>query len=142
MPEFARRDVESYFVLVDEVGLDYEFRKGDDRVPTHRAVTLVVQEEDVKVSVRRGSEDGAVHVCMTTWLPHQTGTQVIVAIPEVPPFFEYSPTFNRRQAIDDDAERLTTGMHIDRGDTHPVFRGLPVSEMVHPQRILAADTAD
>src|SRR6185369_4558183 len=49
----AGRNVESHLVLVDEIGLYREFCEGDDGVAAHRAVTLVVQEEDVAVGVSR-----------------------------------------------------------------------------------------
>ena len=79
---------------------------------------------------------------MTAWLPHQTGAQVIVVIAKVTSLFEYGPPFDLRQPINDDPQRLTTGMHVDRGDAPPVFRRFPVYEMVHQRGILAVDDAD
>ena len=56
---------------------------------------------------------------MPTRLPHQTGAQVIVVLPEITSLLEYGASLNRRQSIDDDAQRFTTGMHVDRGNAHP-----------------------
>ena len=38
-------------MLLDEFRFDYEFRERNDRVPAHRAVALVVQEEHIEVGV-------------------------------------------------------------------------------------------
>ena len=79
---------------------------------------------------------------MTAWLPHQTGAQVIVMIAKVTSLFEYGPAFNLRQPIYDDPQRLTTGMHVNRGDARPVFGRSPIYEMAHQRGILTADDAD
>src|SRR5678816_4948809 len=109
-------------------------------MPTHRAVTFVVQEEDVKVGVSGWRYDGAVHVCMTAWFPYQTGAQMIVMIAKVTSLFEYGAPFNRWQPINDDPQWLTTGMHVDRGDAGPVFR-LSLIHISEPTRLLSISYA-
>jgi hypothetical protein len=58
-------------------------------------------------------------------------------IPKVTSLFEYGPAFNRRQPINDYTQRLTTSVHVDRGDVRPVFGWSPIYEMVHQGGILA-----
>src|SRR3569832_674178 len=79
---------------------------------------------------------------MPARLPYQTGAQVIVVMAKVAALFEYGPTLDWWQSIYDDTQRLTPGLHVDRGDQCPVFRRSPVGEMLHRRRILSADSAD
>ena len=56
---------------------------------------------------------GAIHIRVAARFPHQTSTQIIVVLAKVTSLFEYRSTFNRRQTIYDDAQRLTTSVHVD-----------------------------
>ena len=128
---FAGGYIESYLVLIDELGFDREFCESDNRVAAHRAVAFVVYEEDVEIGVSGGAYDSAVHVRMAARLPHQTSAQMIVVITKIASLFEYRSPLYRRQTINYDPQRLTTRVHIDTGDASPVLRRPPVRELVH-----------
>ena len=50
---FSCRHINRYFILTNHLRFDGEFCEGNDRVATHRAVTLVVQKKDVEVGIGR-----------------------------------------------------------------------------------------
>src|SRR6185369_3576351 len=122
---------EGYLIFIDQMSFDHKLSEGDDRMAAHRAVTLVVQKEDVEIGISRWSNDSAIHICMTTRLPHQTSAQIVVVFTKITSLFEHVPALNRRQSTNDNPQRLATRMHVDCRDARPVLRRFPVGELIH-----------
>ncbi len=118
----ARRNVERHVRFVDQSCFDHELGERDDRVAAHRAVALVVKEEDVEVGVRGAREHGAVHVGVPAGLEHQAGTQMIEVLAKVAPLLQHGAPFQLRQSVRDDSQRLAAGMHVDGRDAQRTCR--------------------
>src|SRR5262245_45156361 len=93
---------------------------------THRAVAFVMKKEDIEVCVFGTGNDGAIHVCMSTRLPHRCFSYVIVMLLKVSSLLKHRITFNWRQPGDKHSQRLAASVHFHRSNLAPFRRGFPV----------------
>eukprot|EP00754_Rhynchopus_humris_P040027 Rhum_TRINITY_DN23087_c0_g1::Rhum_TRINITY_DN23087_c0_g1_i1::g.177067::m.177067 len=127
-PDQARRcvDAQRRLVVGHQAHLVGELREGDDGVPAHGAVALVVHKEGAKVAALRGSlaQDGAVHVGVPTRLEHQRRPQLVVLLPEVPPALQDRAAGHGGHSAHRNAQRLASRVHLHRRHAGPASRRL------------------
>jgi hypothetical protein len=106
--------------------LDCKFGQRYHCVPAHRAVAFVVKEKHIEIRIKRWGYNSTVHVGVTSWLPHQTGSDVIVMFSKIAAFLENSSAFDGWQTINDHTKRLAASVHVNRGDFQPVGWRSPI----------------
>ena len=93
-------------------------RQRDHRMAAHGRVALIVQEQGGEIGLGQVGLDQqrAVHVGMAARLGHQHVAQMIQLGTDVTPLGQQRLALDRRKTGDDDAYRLTSGVHFDRCD--------------------------
>ena len=117
----------------DDALLDGVATERDRRMTAHRAEALVVEEEDreVRAGQIRLDRPDAVHVGMATRLRHERAPQMVEMRLRGAALLEDGRTRDRGQPVDDDPDRLTSGMELDGADRHSV---LPTCSWVRSAR--------
>ena len=110
----ARTDVRAH----EQSSLERNGGHRDDTMAAHRAVALVVHEQDAGMRSwgYRLGEERAVHIRVPARLEHQRTPQVIDVPPHPLAFFEHRLSAGSRQPVDNKAQRLASSMGVDRLD--------------------------
>src|SRR5689334_4419268 len=95
----------------------------------HRAVTFVVQKENVEVSIHRASDHRAIHVRVTAWFPHQPRADMVIMFAKVTTLFEDRAAFDGRQTRSEHPQGFTARMHVDGGNSVPMRRRPPLRKV-------------
>ena len=117
-PNRSRRRVEHDFAAAfsrqKQPALERDGDDGDDAVPAHGAVALVVHEEHAGVGVGplRFGEQRPVHVGMAPRLEHQRRPQVVAVLAHPFPLLEHRRALDVRKPVDDEPQRLAGRVRV------------------------------
>ena len=96
----------------------------DGRVSAHRAVTVVVHEDDANVGSCniRLDDERAVHVVVSPRLKHEEPAVAVQVFTNVIAFLQQGGTVRPRESRLDDSHGLSTGVHLCRPDGDVVVK--------------------
>ena len=119
----------------EHAGVEHDLGQGDDAVTAHRGEAVVVDEKDREVArrVHGRADEGAVHVGMAPWLPHQAAPQVIEMGLGEPAALEHGCPMDVGVALDDHPKRLPSGVGIDDHHSTPIRWRLPAQRRCQVQ---------
>ena len=85
-------------------------------VPARGAVAGIVKEDHAKIctGIVRGRDEAAIHIGVAARLVDEEASNVVDICGSPQPTLAYSRTADLRRALDDDPERLTSGVVVDR----------------------------
>ena len=105
---------------IQQPALEHQRRDGDDAVPAHRAVALVVHEQHAGVGTGAlgARQQRAVHVGVAARLEHDRRAQMVVVFAQPFTTLEHRLALRLGKAVDNEPQRFPCGVRVQRSDCH------------------------
>jgi hypothetical protein len=86
-----------------------------------------MEKKDTEVTLRSDGfgQDAAIHISMAPGFPDKGLTEMLEVLLGITALLPDGFPWNRGEALHYKAERLSSGMSIDRLYAHPIWRGFP-----------------